>query len=118
LLNPAMLALGGWNECTGLSASVGLERGVENRIGCTITGGFGFQFFPTSISTAAAPLEFMVAGADMNTTYGMPTLQFFNEYGTLAAQTQATEMAPDNTYLKAWSGYLSGLPSGHYTVTM
>jgi hypothetical protein len=115
-----LFASGGWGQCNGASTSGGLNRGVENYVFCFIGQGFGFhsQIFPTSLSTTGAAVEFMVTGVGLNTSYGMPTLQFFNEYGTLAAQTQATEMAPDNTYLKAWSGCLSGLPSGHYTVNV
>ncbi len=55
-------------------------------------------------------------GNAITTNYGMPTLRFYNQFGTLAAQTTATQVAFDGSWLKGSSSCLSNLPIGPYSV--
>ncbi len=44
----------------------------------------------------------------------MPTVQFYDEAGNLAAQTQATEIGADGTWISGSSNGIQSLPSGYY----
>lgn len=76
--------------------------------------------FPFStLDTSAAALEFQMPAEGVTATYGMPTFQFYNVYGTLAAQTPATTVDTENgLWAKGWTHCLAGLPTGTYTVEM
>lgn len=49
--------------------------------------GIAMQLSPSTIDTNAAQVQFTAAAENINSTYGMPTFQFINEYGTFVAQT-------------------------------
>lgn len=59
-------------------------------------------------------------GADrVTSTYGMPTFQFFDVYGTYVAQTTATEIDAENgVWAKGWTHCLAGLPPGNYSIDL
>lgn len=109
-----------WDACTGLVFSGEIERGVLNYGICAdvpISAPRAVSTLsPNSIDGTASPLEFTAYAEGLNTTYGMPTFQFINEYGTVAAQTTATSVSPENIWVKGWSSCLSGLPTGPYFV--
>lgn len=120
------LAKSNWDDCTGDRFSGGIERGALNYfvcrdiflfLGAAPTPGMSSQLSPGSIDGNAGAVEFMAYAEGASTTYGMPTFQFINEYGTLVAQTQATAVGPaGDNWLKGWSGCLAGLPTGSYGV--
>lgn len=93
-----------------------VERNKYNYLIC-FDGRFPFPQLPQSIDGSTAPVEFTIwADGLLDTTYGMPKLQYFNIYGTMMAETQATQVSPDGMWLKGWSNCLTNLPVGNYTV--
>ncbi len=113
----------GWSKCTGMTGTVHIDRGVLNhleckeyRIGGPILGG---PFSNSTINVNTAAVEFTMGGEGINAAYGMPTFQFFNQYGTLVAQTPATAIDTENgIWAKGWSNCLTGLPVGPYNVLL
>lgn len=117
----AMTAVGGWDVCTGMRGTASIDRGILNHFECVERklGGpvFGGIFNPPIIHVTEAPVEFTMAGEGVNATYGMPTFQFYNQYGTLVAQAPASQIDTENgLWAKGSSSCLSGLPVGSYDV--
>ncbi|HKS28021.1 MAG TPA: DUF4214 domain-containing protein [Pyrinomonadaceae bacterium] len=55
----------------------------------------------------------------VNATYGMPTFQFYNMYGTFVAQTTATSIDTEmGLWAKGWTNCLAGLPAGTYSIDL
>src|SRR3989440_2010304 len=74
---------------------------------------------PNTINVTESSVEIEVLGSGVTTTYGMPTLQFYDPYGTFAAQTAATTIDTENgIWAKGQSASLTGLPAGTYTVDL
>jgi hypothetical protein len=69
---------------------------------------------PSSINTASASVAFEVGVSGPGATFGMPTLRFINQYGTLAAQTTATNVGV--SWVDGQSDCLAGLSPGNYTM--
>jgi len=111
-----MTAEANWLGCTGQSNLFDIDRGKYNYLLCLRIGRFGFPFLPSTLDASAPATEFIVYGEGITTNYGMPTLQFYNQFGTLAAQTTASQVASNGSWLKGWSNCLSNLPIGPYTV--
>lgn len=114
-------ALANWDTCTGQFFSGGVERGMLNYAICAepqlfLEFGIAMQLSPSTIDTNAAQVQFTAAAENINSTYGMPTFQFINEYGTFVAQTQASSVSTDGTWATGWSNCMAGLPTGSYTV--
>jgi hypothetical protein len=106
-----------WGLCTGLTGYQDMDRGVDNYVPCSYRRVYAFNLlFDPNTLTAASPQEFRIDGIGMDTTYGMPTVQFYNRVGTLVAETQATSMSSDNETLTGWSGCLSSCSGGLHTV--
>lgn len=118
----SITAVSGWDICDGGRAGIGIERGVFNPLICQAyrfgTPTVGGSLSTSTIDVTAAPVQFTQYGEGIDATYGMPTFQFINQYGTLVAQTQACEIDTDNGWAKGWSNCLTGLPFGPYTVLL
>lgn len=81
-----------------------------------IGGGFFFFATPSSVDLLAPPSTFTINGAGISTAYGMPTIQYWDDFGQLLGETTATSVAADGTWLEAptpgtWQAY-----SGNWTV--
>ena len=115
-------AVAEWAECTGRIGHFNSIRAKYNHMVCLLERGHlpGIQLptLPSAFDSAADAGPFVISGEGFNSTYGMPVIQFTNEYGVLAAQTQAMEVSPEGFWVKGWSGCLSDLPPGHYTVNV
>ncbi len=105
--------------CGGLTAFGGVEPGEVSFARC-FQGSFNFptSFVPSSINVEEPPVAWKITGNNMNSTYGMPTVQYFDEAGTLVYQTQATDIASDGTWIAGSSDGLQPLPSGNYGAHM
>jgi len=79
---------------------------------------FVFGMTPDSIDVNAPPATATFTGQGLDTTYGMPTLEFYDEYGTYFSQTTATAVSADGTWLQTSVPSLAGLYSGIYTVVI
>lgn len=108
-----MRAVTNWQECNNDTAYVNLEAGKDNYLGCTL-GVLLLPMHPSSINTASASVAFEVGVSGPGATFGMPTLRFINQYGTLAAQTTATNVGV--SWVDGQSDCLAGLSPGNYTM--
>jgi len=79
---------------------------------------FAFVMAPEAIDVNAPPATASFTGQGIDTTYGMPTIEFYDEYGTFFNQTTATAVSADGTWLQAAVPSLAGLYSGTYTVVI
>lgn len=84
----------------------------------TVIGG-NFTFFasPESVDLQAPPASFGISGSGISTTYGMPKIQYWDDFGQLLGETTASSVSGDGTWLEAptpsntWQAY-----SGRWTV--
>jgi hypothetical protein len=85
---------------------------------CANTIGIFFTAAPDSIDVQAPPATFTIYGQGISTAYGMPVIEFWNEYGTVVGQTTATEVAADGTWARGNTPYMdtSNMYGGAYTV--
>lgn len=85
---------------------------------CPGTIGIFFTSAPDSIDVQAPPATLTINGQGIDATCGMPTLDFYDENGTIVAQTTATEVASDGTWVSAATPYMdaSSYYGGTYTI--
>ena len=109
---------GGQPGCDRLITSfpLSLSCGAEVTINCG--AGSVFAMTPGEIDINAPPPTAAFTGEGVNTTYGMPTIEFYDEYGTFFNQTTASTVSADGTWLQAAIPSLAGLYSGTYTVVI
>jgi hypothetical protein len=109
---------GGHTGCDRLivSGPLPLTCGAEVTINCG--AGSVFAMSPDAIDVNAPPPTASFTGQGLDTTYGMPTLEFYDEYGTYFAQTAATAVSADGTWLQTPVPSLAGLYSGTYTIVI
>jgi hypothetical protein len=111
--------IGHTGECNRRSTGADLKPGKDNYVTClVIRGTLGASVLPDSVDATGAPAQLTIAADGIDTAYGMPTLQFYNQYGALTAQTQASDVASDGYSMTAWSNSLGGLPTGSYMVSV
>lgn len=77
-----------------------------------------FSVSPSSIDLNSPPTSFTISGSGLSTTYGMPVVEYYDEFGQLMAQTTATDVAGDGTWLQANTPDLSNVYSGTYIVAV
>ncbi|HKA19104.1 MAG TPA: hypothetical protein VKN18_12510 [Blastocatellia bacterium] len=84
---------------------------------CTLTGS-NFGISPASIDVNAPPATALLSGQGLNTTYGTPTVEFYDEYGSYLDGRVANTVSSDGTWLEATMPGLSGAYSGTYTIVI
>lgn len=108
--------IGGHTGC-GLITSAGyVACGGTAPLNCSSALAFGMA--PASIDVNAPPATATFTGAGLSTTYGMPTIEFYDEYGTFFNQTTASSVSAGGTSLQAAVPNLAGLYSGTYTIVI
>ena len=109
---------GGHTGCDRLITSfpLALTCGAEVTINCG--AGSVFAMSPSEIDINAPPATATFTGDGVNTTYGMPTVEFYDEYGTFFNQTTASAVSADGTWVQAAVPSLAGLYSGTYTIVI
>ncbi|MDQ6652247.1 MAG: hypothetical protein M3Y84_05845 [Acidobacteriota bacterium] len=80
--------------------------------------GAAFSANPSSIDITYPPATVTITGQDLVATYGMPWVEYYDENGSLVAQTQAFSVAPDGSWLTGYTPDLSSVPTGAYTVVV
>lgn len=75
-----------------------------------------FSASPSSVDLQAPPAAFTIAGEAIDSTYGMPMIQFWSSNETLLAETPASGVAADGTWLTVNTPDLSGAYSGTFNV--
>lgn len=108
---------GGHTGCGTISfINRSISCGSEVRLNCG--SAFVFAMSPDSIDVNAPPATATFTGEGVDTTYGMPKIEFYDEYGTYFDQTTATTVSADGTWLQASVPSLAGLYSGIYTIVI
>jgi hypothetical protein len=77
-----------------------------------------FNMTPSSVDLNSPPASFTIGGAGLSTTYGMPVVEYYDEFGQLMAQTTATAVAGDGTWLQANTPNLYNVYSGTYIIAI
>ena len=63
--------------------------------------GIFFTASPDTMDVQAPPPSVTVYGQGIDTTYGMPVIEYWDYTGTVVAQATAAEVAPDGTWIRA-----------------
>lgn len=71
---------------------------------------------PLSINLAALPATVTLTGEGIDTTYGMPLVQYYDSTGNLVGSTMATTVASDNTWIQGNTPDLSGAYNGDASI--
>jgi hypothetical protein len=108
--------IGGHTGCGLINISGYASCGGTATLPCSSALAFGMA--PESIDVNAPPATATFTGEGLDTTYGMPTIEFYDEYGTFFNQTTASTVSADGTSLQAAVPSLAGLYSGTYTIVI
>lgn len=93
-----------------------INPGEDESIFCSSIppGFFYFTVDPSYIDADNPPANVTIHGTGMNATGGMPSVEYWNSAGQFVASAQATEVAPDGTWLRGSTPNLSQVHSGRY----
>jgi len=93
-----------------------VTAGSNQMAQCVVTTTF-LTADPSSISLDSPPPGVTVAGGGFNATYGMPIVEYYDQYsGVLVASTSAYSVASDGSSLYAYTPDLSQVYSGSYNI--
>lgn len=83
----------------------------------TVIGG-NFTFFasPEYVDLQAPPATFSISGSGISVAYGMPKVQYWDDFGQLVGEMTASSVADDGTWLEAPTPYSGQAYSGRWTV--
>jgi hypothetical protein len=105
---------------TGCPGLIGEERemklGQTVTLRCFIQTIFPFNASPSSVDVNSPPATGLITGQGISTTYGMPTVSYFTEAGTLAAEQTATAVGADGTWMQGPVPDFSTAYNGQYTL--
>ncbi len=110
--------LGG--ECIGqiTNPDVDVSAGQTKTARCLVSG-LIFPFTPTqaSVNLLALPPTVEMTGSGLDTTYGMPHIEYFDGYsGQVVGSTDATSVSADGSWLQSSTPDLSQVYSGTYNI--
>jgi hypothetical protein len=106
--------------CRGKSVNDDVTAHKEQLLLCVLPD-LPFGFFtatPSSVDLMSPPASFTLSGQGIDTTYGMPLVEYYSDSGVLVAQTTATAVAGDGTWLQANTPNLSSVYSGTYLIAV
>lgn len=121
---PAFWKLGEFNgPCANQSFDIGIRQNDGVFMNCDTTKpgphlGVSFEAIPSGVDITNPPATLTITGQDMDTTYGMPMVEYYDVNGNLFAQTQASYVAPDGTSLTVSAPDFSSSPTGQYLVVV
>jgi hypothetical protein len=105
--------------CGGQSELVAiLSPGEDFGLNCNLIPIFFFAVNPSTIDANSPPASVTISGSGISSDGGMPTIEYYNSYGTLVAQQTAYQVAEDGTWLTASTPDLSSVSSGRYLLTI
>src|SRR5262245_32854452 len=105
---PAKWRIGEFSgPCTNLEKVFPIKRGETLRVLCDTTCVFipcefpklPFSAVPDYVDGTNPPATITINGFGIDSTYGMPYVQYYDPTGTLVAQTQASSVALDGSWL-------------------
>ncbi len=85
---------------------------------CLVVVAF-FAADPSSVDLASPPPVVTLTGGGFDATYGMPVIQYFDQYsGVLVASTSAFAVSSDDSLLQANTPDLSSVCTGSYNIVV
>jgi len=75
---------------------------------------FPFQAAPDEINLQSPPATVSITGTGMDTTYGMPVIDYYDPNGNLVARTSANQVSWDGTWLTTSTPDLSQAGTGSF----
>jgi hypothetical protein len=119
---PAFWRLGEFTgPCANQSFVIGIRQNDAVNMNCDRTRirlGPNFSSSPSGVDHASTPTNLTITGQDIDATYGMPLVEYYDEFGNLVAQIQASYVAPDGTSLAVNTPDFSSSTSGEYLVVI
>jgi hypothetical protein len=104
-------------HCGFLTSSLVVRDNQTNVLQCDLRG-TRFTAAPDSIDLNAPPPSITLIGSGLSMQYGMPVVEYYDEYGTFIGQATASSCAGDGSWLQSATPSLSGAYSGAYTVVI
>ncbi|HEX8117824.1 MAG TPA: hypothetical protein VF521_11180 [Pyrinomonadaceae bacterium] len=90
-------------ETYGVSAALGtVDVACHNTVGI-----FDFTASPQEMDVQAPPATVTLYGQGLDTTYGMPSIEYWDQSGNVVMQTGAAQVAPDGTWATANVPYIA-----------
>lgn len=83
---------------------------VGNNFGLSLTAS------PSSVYLPGPPASAVITGQSFDATYGMPLVEYFDNYGYLIGSVNANSVSGDGTWLQATMPDLSSVYSGNYSI--
>ncbi|HYK20281.1 MAG TPA: hypothetical protein VEV42_06085 [Pyrinomonadaceae bacterium] len=119
---PAFWRLGEFSgPCVNQSFVIGIRQNDAVEMNCDLTRvhlGPPFSLSPSGIDLGSLSTTLTITGQDIDATYGMPLVEYYNEDGNLVAQMQAASVAPDGTSLTVSTPDFSSSTSGEYLLVI
>jgi hypothetical protein len=104
-------------HCGPLQFSFVVKDNQTNELPCDLRG-IRFTASPDSIDANSPPATITLTGSSLTTQYGMPSVEYYDEYGTFIGQVGASSVADDGSWLQAATPGFYGVYSGAYTVVI
>lgn len=96
-----------------------IKAGEDRQFDCLLIPTFSFFAVTRSTIDVDSPPAFVtISGSGISSAGGMPTLEYYNSYGSLIAQDAASQVAEDGTWLTASTPDVSSISSGRYLLTI
>jgi len=107
-------------ECIGQLTDPNMDvyAGQTKTARCLVSGIiFPFATSPAPVNLQAVPGSFDMTGSNLDTTYGMPRVEYFDAYsGNIVGTVDATAVSADGSWLQAPAPDLSQVYSGSYNI--
>jgi len=103
--------------CAGGTFIGNYEAGVRKQLQCVLVPSF-FSADPSSIDASAVPNVINVYGNSMTYVYGNPVVLLFDSAGNALAQSNASFVSGDGTWLQVPTSLVSGIYSGTYVISI
>lgn len=100
--------------CTTISGPVNVTPGQEIETGCIVLTVSNLTSSPNPVNSQTAPQGFTVNGSGFNTTYGMPKVEYFNDYGDFVGVASAASVT--SSAMSGTMPDLTNLYDGTYTM--
>ncbi|MGH9971841.1 MAG: hypothetical protein ACREBG_29175 [Pyrinomonadaceae bacterium] len=95
-----------------------MTAGITLETGCIVTTVANLTSSPNPVNSQSTPQPFDISGAGMDTTYGMPKVEYFDDYGYFVGEAVASSVSgsPGYAVMYGTSPNLTSLYDGSYTL--
>lgn len=86
-------------QCAGQTVAEQIYPGEDEEIFCAVHAFSSFNASPSFIDKTDPPTSITINGSGISSVGGMPTVEYWDSYGNMIGQQQATSVASDGTWL-------------------